>query len=76
MVIALASHHCGTGLVPGHEAIHGLGLLFPLFSAPRGGLGLLFALFSAPMGFSPGSLDFPTKTNISKFQEDPDAGLP
>ena len=42
------------------------------------GLSLLLVLFSAPRGFSPGTPVFPSpsKTNISKFQFDPDAGPP
>ena len=55
MVKALASHQCGSGLIPG------LGIMC--------GLSLLLVLALAPRRFSPGFPVFPSsKTNISKFQ--------
>ena len=46
VVTALASHHSGSGSIPGLNAICGLSLFLVLFSAPR--------------GFSLGTLVFPS----------------
>ena len=60
VVRALASHQCVPGSIPGPGVICGLSFLLVLFLAPR--------------CFSPGTPVFPSpqKTNISKFQFDPD----
>ena len=56
-MIALASHQCGPGSIPGPGVISGLSLLLVLVLAPR--------VFSGFSGFPPS-----TKINISKFQFD------
>ena len=58
---ALASHQCGSGSIPGLGVICGLSLLFLLVLSLR--------------SFSPGSTAVPSfeKTNISKFQFDPES---
>ena len=57
--MALASHQCVLGSIPGPGGICGLSLMLVLFSALR--------------GFSSGTPVFPSsqKTIISKFQFDP-----
>ena len=62
MVRALSSHRCGSGSIPELDAICGLSLLLVLFSVPR-----FFCRYS---GFPLSS-----KTNISKFQFDPDLSV-
>ena len=60
MVRALTSHQCGSGSIPGLGVICGLSLLLVLVFAPRVFLRVLrFPLSS--------------KTNISKFQFDPES---
>ena len=60
VVRALAFHQCGPGSIRGLDVMCRLSLLLVFFSAPR--------------GFSPGTPVFPSpqKTNISKFQFDPE----
>ena len=57
VVKALASHRCGRGSIPGLGVIYGLSLLLVLVRAPRG-----LSVFPSPQ-----------KTNISKFQFDPES---
>ena len=66
---ALAFHRCGSGSIPGLDAICGLSLLLVLFSAPRG--------FSpgTPVFHSPQKLTFPNSNSMQiSVDEEPLCG--